>query len=253
MALLSAFLKLEWAKQQIDDLDANLKSFGESGVYRVLIDSDRDPLNDFVKVEVVKTVPIHVSLVLGDALHNLRAAIDYAWREIGGKTITAKGKKEFPIYPDRTLLEQFFAARPDEPFLVSIRSLILDDIQPYKGGNGDALYTLNRLNNFDKHELLIPHLHMSQIEHVFVEDTEGRKHGITRQVFGTKRVIWIGGKHGKLKLINQGRASFTVVFGKGTLMEDHLIVPTLRSFQVAVNALLQSLGTWFEQRPSANP
>jgi hypothetical protein len=252
LAFLPPFLKLEWAKQHIDELDARLKAFGESGIYRVGIDSDRDPLNDFVRVNMTRRLPFEVNLVLGDALHNLRAALDYMWREIGGKTITGR-KKEFPIYPRRDLLEKFFLERPNEPFLVGIRALILDDVQPYKGGNGDALFALHKLNIVDKHEWLIPHLQVSAIEHVFVEDSEGRKHGVERIEFGSKREIWIGGKHGKLKLIDQGRASFTVVFSKGTLMEGKMILPTLRSFHVTVNRTLETLGFWSEVQNVKTP
>jgi hypothetical protein len=254
MSFLPAFLKLEWAKQHIHYLDLGLKRFGDSegGIYRVVIDSDRDPIHDFVRVELVESIPKEVSLMLGDALHNLRAAIDYMWSEIGGKTITAKGKKEFPIYPTRTLLEQFFDARPNEPFLAGIRSVVLDTIQPYKGGNGDALFALNRLNNTDKHELLVPNIQLSRIEHLFVEDSEGRKHGIAQKTFG-QTVVWFGGKHGKLKLIDKGRTSFTIVFGKGTLVEGRQVLPTLRHFEVVVNSALEALGTWFESRNVNTP
>ena len=71
LAFLPPFLKLEWAKQHIDELDARPKAFG---IYRVGIYSDKDPLNDFVRIQVTQRPPFEVNLALGDALYNLRAA-----------------------------------------------------------------------------------------------------------------------------------------------------------------------------------
>jgi hypothetical protein len=240
-SLKSAELKLARANQHIDNLDAELRTYAESGVYEIGIDSDRDPVNDFVKFTVTKGLAPIINLLIGDAVHNLRSAVDHAWDEIGGKTVKGN-KKEFPAsFPTPDLLEAFFDKRPDEPFLQKIRNTVVNVIQPYKTGNGAFLFPLHKLDIQDKHRLLIPHIHRITLDHVFVEDSEGRKHGIIRREFTARRNFFIGGSLGKLKLIDKGRVAFGIVFREEFLPPNSDVVPTLREFAIGVRRVLETL------------
>ena len=91
--------------------------------------------------------------VVGDAIHNLRAALSYAFFSVLPINVDSK---QFPVRDTR---EKFIWAmkgglkKRGAPNV--LLETIVDRIQPYKGGNGDALWCLHRLNIADKHRLLI--------------------------------------------------------------------------------------------------
>lgn len=113
-------------------------------------------------VGTVPEVPTESSLLLGDFLTNLRAALDHlAWRLVlhdGGRPNTAT---KFPILraaPMRNgvTVQPSIAGVSDQAILDNIEAL-----QPYMGQRhghhveDSALFVLNELVNIDKHRLLL--------------------------------------------------------------------------------------------------
>jgi hypothetical protein len=102
----------------------------------------------------VPALPESVALIVGDILHNLRSALDYmacGMVVAGGGKITSKTK--FPVREvaedwEKSGLEMVRGAKQEA--LEALRR-----IGPYKAGNY-FLWLLHRLNNIDKHRLLIP-------------------------------------------------------------------------------------------------
>jgi hypothetical protein len=99
--------------------------------------------------------PTSVSLLAGEVLQALRSALDhlaYHLVQIGTRTPGPFKHVYFPICPDADRYQadkrkKTEGMRPDA--LTAI-----DACKPYRGGN-DILWRLDRLNNVDKHRLLI--------------------------------------------------------------------------------------------------
>ncbi|MEO6924137.1 MAG: hypothetical protein ABI142_09955 [Bryocella sp.] len=102
----------------------------------------------------VKPTPARISAMIGDAIHNLRSALDHVayqlvWVSLGRQPT---GHVYFPIADDREKYEvqrsrQLHGARP-----AAIAAV--DAVTPYRGGN-DLLWQLHKLNNVDKHRVLL--------------------------------------------------------------------------------------------------
>src|SRR3954454_13381849 len=83
--------KIEWADQQIHDLEARFPAFRESGAYRVV----REPHDEAKRTDALvlrvnepaaDAVLTEISLRVGDIAHNLRSALDHlAYRIAAGR------------------------------------------------------------------------------------------------------------------------------------------------------------------------
>ena len=116
--LSGCYAKLKRAQIHIDDLKRRVDEVFPNGELFTLgqkFEREQTPLNGFVSgtifvyVESVSEVPQQWSLIVGDAVHNLRCALDHlAWqlaiRKLKGKEPTVKGKIvqiKFPVVADK--------------------------------------------------------------------------------------------------------------------------------------------------------
>jgi hypothetical protein len=241
-----ALLKLKRAKEHIDDLHFRIRQFCDSGVHRILVERDAETGHETLKITPAKTVPDDFALILGDALHNLACALDLAWFELTAADSPKKHKISFPIFPSSEHLEKFIADRPKQASVVAVSRKLLDEIQPYKGENGDAIFSIHHLDIADKHRLLIPQIQIGRIEAIRCENGDGVQFGIGPRHFGTGYSPLIDlGSHRNVKVIDEGQSTLAVVFGvcKPVLGIAGLpIVPELLKFRVAVARALVILG-----------
>jgi hypothetical protein len=116
------------------------------------------------RLEVVQQPPSELSLIIGDALHNLRSALDNLAYDLArahtGEPLPddIAAKSEFPIFISRAMTSGEWARKiggihPDA-------QVIIEDLQPFNRLGADAsddlLAVLHNLSNIDKHRL--PHL-----------------------------------------------------------------------------------------------
>jgi len=157
-----ARLKLKRAKEHIDGLHFLVRQFCETGVHLITVERDAETSHEALKIAPAKTVPPDFSLILGDAVRNLACALDLAWFELTAADSPPKSKINFPIYPGRPHLEEFLGKRKEQASVVAVSRKLLDEIQPYNGENGDAIYSIHHLDIADKHRLLIPQVQIGR-------------------------------------------------------------------------------------------
>jgi hypothetical protein len=147
-------LKVERAKKHISDLDEALRIFGTTKPYEIT--AKRNPqLPNVIQYYVATAgeIPSEIPLICGDALQNLRSALDHLARqlvEVAGNSPNTD--TVFPIFESAKEYEggherKVKLMRPD-----AIKAIAA--VKPYKGGN-DSLWRLNKLNIIDKHRLLL--------------------------------------------------------------------------------------------------
>ncbi len=246
-----ARLKIERANQHIADFDAQAAAFfgSDAGAHTVIVKDDPETGNQFVEITPVTSLPDQFALILGDALHNLHAALDYAWWErtqpVTGTDLSGEDKHRarFPIYPDRAELERFIKHRLKLESLLGIADKLLDEIQPYKRGKGESLYHLHQLDIADKHRLLTPQAQVNEITGLVVENEKGKRFSTKPKSFLSRPVVFRPPNSRNLKLIHEGYCTATIVLGKGTPIPGAYVVPLLRRLVVAVNKALSILLT----------
>jgi hypothetical protein len=148
-----ALAKHDWAEQHIDKLNAVLVSWRQVNPCTTVVKKNAETGDVTYCVDYVPAVPVEVSLIIGDVLHSLRGALDYiacGMVVAGGGKITSKTK--FPIRKVATDWEVSGLRLVDGAHQLAIEAL--RRIQPYQTGNS-FLWTLNQMNNIDKHHLLL--------------------------------------------------------------------------------------------------
>ena len=149
-------LKVERAKSHINDLDREIRAFLDTKPYA--IETKRNPQTRqlIYYVSRVKPIPESLSLIAGDAIQNLVSALDHlAYQIVGSDTgdkYPTPNRIYFPIADDAKEYEAIKAKKMKGADKATLDAI--DTLKPYKGGN-DSLWMLARLNNIDKHRLLI--------------------------------------------------------------------------------------------------
>jgi len=149
--------KIKRANRHIEELDTAIGRFRKADLCEIAADpcgTFRDMQFYAVTVANTPTVPAEIPVVLGDILFNLRSALDqlaFALCPTAGLPQRTIRSIYFPIFDSSakyiaTLTEVKRLAKPE-----AVK--VLDRIQPYKGGDGESLWTLNELNIVDKHRL----------------------------------------------------------------------------------------------------
>lgn len=151
--LVDARAKLDRARLHIGDLNSQRTSFLEAKPYDVTPEYYTEKDMTVYFLDRFTPVPTTLPLIIGDAVHNLRSALDIAaWTAYRADHTDAGRHIYFPIGQDATTY-----ASESERKLKGVKQSFKDAIdgsKPYGGGN-DLLFGLHRLDLADKHQLLI--------------------------------------------------------------------------------------------------
>ncbi len=148
-----ASLKIDRAKIHIRDIQSEISRFWGRTPYVVTPHEDQN--GDLVfKINVREDVPIALSTMIGDAIHNLRAAFDLIACEIVDIGGGSRAKAQFPVFttPERFKVKfsDYMQGASEDAYC------IVEQLQPYHGGDNEALLLIHKLDIFDKHRMIIP-------------------------------------------------------------------------------------------------
>jgi hypothetical protein len=200
-----------------------------------------------VKYDLHNSVKIatDLALVVGDALHNLRTALDYAWIATIAKHAPSvlTDRTKFPIYPTCKELKGALNGVNIDSLAPELYKLIVDRIKPYQSGN-DAIYTLHRLDISDKHHLLIPLMSIATIEGIVLEDDKGNIQKCGVWAF-TRPGPYFVDLEGKWQIKDKGKLQTTVVF-KDESIEGQEVSGLLFSISIATINVLNFLEYFYQ-------
>lgn len=146
-------LKLERAKQHILELEDGLNAFRLSRPYQPITNFNPNSGKTVYNIRVVAAPPESLSLIIGDAIHNLRSALDHlVWQLIESNGNIPTKRSAFPIY-ETSAKYKTGSATQIEGMTAAARCLI-DATNPYVGGTDD-LWILHEIDIVDKHRLLL--------------------------------------------------------------------------------------------------
>jgi hypothetical protein len=234
-------LKIRRAEHHIRDLKAALEAYCRSNFCRIGIDAGGEDGKSVVRMERTRDLPNEIPLILGDAIHDLRAALDFLACDIvrsGGKQPTRYTRFVFDSSRDKLVatLEPgtLKAARPD------LVELIVDTIKPYKGGD-DTLCGLNDLDLDERHKLLLPVIAIVSLHNVAIRDADKRVVKIGALEVGARGEFSIPESYGHGEIAGYENASFQAQFDKGSLFEGQPVVTTLNKLVQRVMGVVDTI------------
>jgi hypothetical protein len=226
-------LKIKRAYKHISDINSLLRSFEDSDFYDLSVKTDAESGENFLRAVINEGLPVdEYALIIGDALHNLRSALDLVYYETvllcGG---TPSKWTRFPIRDTREeLVSRLDSALKNKQISIRVHALISEVIKPYQTGNM-TLWTLDDWNITDKHQLLIPVLKLVIVSQVSFEDEYQRPLPNLRDQFFFDEsgfALIKGAKGINLKIKNKGHASADILLARDILKKIQAVVPTLR-------------------------
>jgi len=147
-------LKIERAKKHIKVLDAELDTFCNTKAY-VLATKEKPEIEHVtLYIAEIHPIPSELPLIIGDAIHNLRSALDHlVWQLIEAAGGTPNRDTYFPICQS----PQQYASAIGKGEIKTVSSgaeKLIREMQPYIAGD-NPLWYLHQLDIADKHRLLL--------------------------------------------------------------------------------------------------
>jgi hypothetical protein len=148
--------KIKRAKKHVVDLKVELTAFKNAAPYAVGIENDPQTGELVYNVTKATPVPVCIPILAGDAIQNLRCALDHLAYQLvcapnGGIAPNPK-HTYFPILKGKRDKAACAGQMPGATDAVLQAILAME---PYEGGKGHEFWILERLNNTDKHRLLL--------------------------------------------------------------------------------------------------
>ena len=146
-------IKIQRARHHIEDAEVAICEFISRRPMSSAVEADDDQAYNRIVMTGAEPIPGTLSPIIGDAIHNLRSALDHVALVLFRSRGIKDKKIQFPIASTKKLAHDYQ--------IVSLRSAnraaaaVLDGVKPYRGGNL-ALYGLHKIDIVDKHRLLVP-------------------------------------------------------------------------------------------------
>jgi hypothetical protein len=149
-------LKIQQAREHSARLDEHLRAFLATNPYKVEVRQDNLTRRPIYFVAAVEPVPDLIPLVAGDILQNLVVALDHlAYQLVCNDTQDQPPNPNWIYFPIADDQEKYDAKKSSKLAGASPATIAaIDALMPYKGGD-NILWTLYRLNNIEKHRLLL--------------------------------------------------------------------------------------------------
>jgi hypothetical protein len=236
-----ARLKLQRGREHIADLKARIDQFHtandytlgmepvEGGNFKIFLKSTQQPDKS-------------INAVIGDAVGNLRSALDYIAVAIVAPIAGTTEGIGFPFADHDKGFAGQVASKSSFLSVPLVTDIFINEIQAYQGGKGHALWVLNKLRNIDKHRFLVTSWQIAGVtvsmflppgivmEDNFIGNTTGQEHILVQtNVPGAK-------------LTSEPKASFYVIFNEpGTIQSIEPVVDFLNRAASQVESILNPL------------
>jgi hypothetical protein len=234
-----ALLKVDRAEKHIADIDKRLVA--SSDAYGTSLHCDIKTGEQFLHYRLTDTtLRADIALIVGDAIHNLRSALDFAWCGTLDKINPGSGTTwtHFPLPDSKTKLIGDLAKTGEIDPTSRLFDFMVERVKSYKGGDDD-ICAIHALDIDDKHQLLIPMVAVTGISGVELENEDGsidRFDIVLTRPNSYRKVVTFGAK-----FKNHGEVRFQVTFGQGILTQDLPVVPTLLRFHAKVYEIVRHL------------
>jgi hypothetical protein len=236
-----ARLKIERANHHIVRMNARIDLLEQSNV--ATVETDAKFGNQVIKHDIADKGGIDcIALIAGDAFHNLKCSLDYAWvQTIKQLAPGALGKfAKFPVYPTCDALKAALRGNGIDQTSAHLFSVMVSEIQPYAAGN-HAIWPIHRLNIRDKHRLLTPTILYSSVSGIETQDQAGEviKNGST---YGThENPPWYISMPVGWQVNKKGKVSISVSFEYGDSGDEIIFADTLHVYSQALLGVVERL------------
>lgn len=234
-AIDGAELKVKRAYRHIDELKGVINSLREQGGKGFTVTNQLDG-RTIVSFSDLGELGRQIPLIIGDAIHNLRAPLDHIWMGLW-RASQREGYGTFPFHEERGNLEDMVKKSAVVLAFPNVGDIILNKIKPYKDGN-ELFWTITKLDKLDKHNLIIPTFTIRKIESATFTTNRGGKTTIIDSHFGGDMPLARFRTADGMKIEQNGEIALEVTFPKGDFLARKPVVETLINMAQATDEVV---------------
>jgi hypothetical protein len=223
MQFTSARLKIKRADRHLQELMLTVMTFLKTDFAVILAEEDSETGTYTIKIDLTSPYPPEIPTIIGDAIHNLRTALDHIVTQFTDPKSNWIGLPMAEGRSDVKALRSFRFIRERNPYFPAF---ILDEIQPYAGGKF-KLWEIGQLDNIDKHRLLIPTRNVTSLLNVDIEDEYGNRFRDRHITLDHGRLVGLASGLGCIKIHNKAETAVNILFGDDTPFPGQSIFGTL--------------------------
>lgn len=239
---LGASLKLQRAKSYIDEFDALARSLNRPDANHFVIKDD--PEHGKIAVfDGSQDKALLMGATIGDAVHNLRCIFDHIWTSLERDATGKQTRATFPFHETRHNVKDAIRKSPVKSAFPKTETLVLDELKPHSDEGGDSvLWSLTRLDNLDKHNMIIPIYSISAIQYLAVKRGTGW-FGMSNTVISGDNAIAFSAPDGG-KFQQHGRVTVTPCFDYSGPLPRKAILPSLIYLAQATEKAISLFGEY---------
>jgi hypothetical protein len=228
-------LKIKRADQHIQELASALNAFLQTDFYQLIMEPNLGN-GTTIRVEC-RPIPEDIPLIIGDAIHNLRSALDLMHCEIitraGGTPTT---NDAFRVVKTRDALIGALNEGEIKRAGATIIDLIVDTIRPYReAGGNDAICALHDLDIVDKHRLILP---IFGVGGSFSAEVKAGGYNVEFSEVWSATITGVGREH--LRIASHTKPTFSILFGEGPFHRQS-VAPMLHQLSKLVSGIVEAI------------
>ncbi|MER8811482.1 hypothetical protein [Mesorhizobium sp. M0965] len=244
MSFEKALIKIEWANKHIGQLNSVCTALVKSKVNQTTIKTQAHGGGYEFHLTPDLAFGNEVSLVTGDIVSNLRAALDYCWMGLLRSIEPDPAKQTLPIGTTRKDLDARVEKTSVGKAFPEVKGLIGDTIKfhrDFAAGGNRGLCALNDLCNWNKHNLLL--FAVRRIG-TGVLTMPGNNMVIDGKFDTGGPIVLVTGHGSKPDIKHEGNFSLDIVFRKMNretdLVNNEPVVPTIRNLAQAARKAVEA-------------
>ena len=236
--------KPERASVLIQELDMAITQFHATIPYKVSSQVDQQTKQRTFYAHFTDDVPLDIATVIGNILHDLQSSLDHLAHHLVCVGTGSQGPFPYVYFPIFKSAQAYQTGKSDKIRGMRPEAIkAIDSLEPYFGGSGRVLWDLHKMNNIDKHRLLIPVL---GILTAHTMPTSRREHyeKILRERFPAGMVFpLMNAENGPVFLKDEGpmfawpsadlpdemQFRIQIAFGEPDVVKGKAVVPTLEN------------------------
>lgn len=257
--LTDARLKIQRANHHVHDIEREILAFVSSEPYLVIGEIESKTGDEVYRAKIRKEIPSMWGVIIGDAIHNMRAALDIVATAI---VVANSGNGDNVYFPFGNTPQHFETQLAEK--VKGAPQVAIDLIRrfkPYKGGNM-PLWQIHRLDRLNKHQLIIP---VGAAHRAIIPDILGTatavpgdpREKILKEAAALKTDVLSNDRQYPMKdgtevyripanargdIKGNIFCTFDVAFGEGQIVEGQAVMPTLIQFGQLVEEIINTFG-----------
>lgn len=235
----SARRKLRRAEEHIDALEKIVSGIVHSKHYKVAVVQDPATKKTSVRLDKPdsRTLP-PITPLIGDAVHNLRSALDHVAFEVLVPAGISPSKTTFPVANDVTILSK----NSSYSTFQSIAPKVANVIGKHVLQSGPRLCELHQLDINDKHRELVTSFAVAKISVLAISDEKNPPSVAPHTLFVLPNGVPLtSGSPADLHNQQNAAADLVIMFGQGEPCGEVSVIDSLKNYATVVRDIIDDM------------